>query len=173
MWSVDGLEHVYFWDGPLARELGAESGRSVEVRGPLRTGNLFQRTIFPRSYRLDERVVFAEPIEPISEVDSIAGTVVVLERYQGGHPRVLGVDVAGVVTRLRESNKSRELRYRIGRRIRARGMVGEDGAMRVAAYEDLEGNPQIQAGDGFRLSFWGAATPTAFIAGPTRPSCPV
>ena len=38
VWSVDGLEHVYFWDGPLARELGAESGRSVEVRGPLADG---------------------------------------------------------------------------------------------------------------------------------------
>ncbi len=153
VWTVDGLEHVYFWDGPLGRELEASVGRHIEVRGPLRTGNLFQRTIFPRSYRLDDQVVFADPAPPVSETDSTSGTVVVLERYEDGHPRVLGVEADGVVVRLEESNKSRELRYRIGGRVLVRGLVGDNGSMRVAAYEDLDGIQKIDAGDGFRMSF--------------------
>jgi len=163
VWTTGGRELVYLWDGPLTRQMVEVVGSTVEVRGRIFVGFDFQRTIFPRSYALDDEVVMAPAIDHIGLDDSIAGTVVVLERYSDGHPRILGIHTEndGDV-RLDDGNKALELRYRIGRAMRVRGRLDRRAVtMTVAAYEELEGSPLVRAGDGFRLTFLAGGTDAA------------
>ncbi len=153
-WVVDGLENVYFAESSLARELGRYIGETVRVRGEVRVGLEFLRTIFPYAYEREGRwrIAAASPRrEPGTSVD---GVVTVLNRYSNGHPRSLGVvDADNVTTRLLESNKSQELLFRIGRRMRVFGVVQADGSLRTTAYQELGGSPRVGSGDGFRMSF--------------------
>lgn len=153
VWQIDGREPIYLWDGPLARELVEHVGREVEVQGTLHVGFDNQRTLFLQSYALDGRTTAAIPSTPVSLSETLEGTVVVVDRHADGHPRTLGI--AGYddrVVALEETNKSRELRYRLGRRVRVRGSREEAGFV-VGRYEELDGSPRVEAGDGFRLSF--------------------
>lgn len=153
VWQIDGREPIYFWDGPLARELADHVGRHVDVRGTLRTGFDSQRTLFLRSYELNGRTTVSVPAVPVPLDDALEGTIVAVDRYADGHPRTLGIANDGDrVVVLEETNKSRELRYRLGRRVRIRGSLEEAGFV-VGRYEDLGGSPRVEAGDGFRLSF--------------------
>lgn len=152
LWQFDGREPIYLWDDPLARELVAHVGRVVTVRGTLHTGFDDQRTIFLSTYELDGAIRGDPPIEPPSD-DELEGRIVVADRHEDGHPRTLGLlDADDQVTVLYASNKSNELRYRIGRRMRLRGSQGVADFI-VVTYEELDGSPRVEAGDGFRLSF--------------------
>ncbi len=153
LWPIDGMEPIYFWDGPLARELVDFVGRDVVVEGVLATGFDQQRTMFVRAYDLEGRRVVAAPTEPPSLDDTLEGAVVVVDRHEDGHPRTLGVrDADGEIVALEETNKSRELRFRVGRRVRLRGASAPAG-FRVGWYEDLDLNRRVRPGDGFQLSF--------------------
>ena len=153
VWTIEGREPLYLWDGPLERELAAHVGREVRAQGTLHAGFDNQRTLFLQSYELDGQKVENVTAPPAPSNETLEGTVVVVDRHDDGHPRTLGVENDdGLVVTFAESNKSRELRYRIGRRMRIGG--GRDGdAFAVTRYESLDGSPRVEAGDGFRLSF--------------------
>jgi len=153
-WSLDGKEQIYLWDGPLARALADELGSEAVVRGRLQVGNVRLRTIFPVSFSLDGASQLAPDPRPVVDpADSREGRVVVVERYSGGHPKRIGIETtAGPLVELDDSNKSRELRFRIGRRLRVEGEESDRG-FRVASYTDLDGCSAVAAGEGFRMCF--------------------
>lgn len=155
VWTTDGKELVYFWDSPVARRLLGHVGRNASVRGRLERGNAGQHTVVVQSYEVEGELVEAVPVVPVPMRDAVEGTIDVLERYPDGHPLRIGIRPGdGSAIALDDSNKSRELRFRIGRRMRIYGAIDDaTGTMSVAAYEELDGNPLIEAGDGFRLSF--------------------
>jgi hypothetical protein len=159
VWTTGGKELVYFWDSPVARELLDRVGRNATVRGRLERGNAGQHTVVVHSYEVDGELVEAVPVAPVSIRDVVEGTVDVLDRYADGHPRRIGIRPdGGTAITLDDANKSRELRFRIGRRMRIHGAIDDaTGVMSVAAYEELDGNPLVEAGDGFRLSFLAGA----------------
>jgi hypothetical protein len=154
-WLVDDRELVYLGNNALARDLAGDVGRSVRVQGDVFVGLDFLRTVFPNAYELDGVVVTAPGPSPQTAKSSLEGTIVVLERYANGHPHVLGIATDdGDVVSFVETNKSEELRYRIGRQVRVDGVRHRrTGSMTVVSYTELEGNPLVRAGDGFRLSF--------------------
>lgn len=155
VWRVDGRELVYLGNNTLARDLAGEVGRSVRVQGDVFVGLEYLRTVFPSAYELDGVVATTPAAGPQTAESSLEGTIVVLERHANGHPHILGVETDdGDVVSFEETNKSQELRYRIGRRVRVDGVRDiRTGSMTVVSYTELEGNPLVRAGDGFRMSF--------------------
>lgn len=152
-WRVDGSELVWFSDGVLARQLEAYAGREVRVDGVLREGHSRLRAIDLRSYEIDGVSTMLPEPQTVSVEDYVEGTVTVVERNDDGHPRVLGIERGCETIPLEDTNKSRELLYRIGRTMRVDGVSLDDNAFTVVSYAELEGSPRVEAGEGFRLSF--------------------
>lgn len=153
-WIIDGLETVYFADGALARELVDDVGRRARIRGIVRVGIEFLRTLHLRSVELSDEIRVWPAPDPGVASESIEGAIVVLERFESGHPRLLGVEPdGGPAVAFEVTNKSQELVYRIGRRMRVDGVLRRDGTLAVVSYAGLEGSPVVSSGDGFRMSF--------------------
>ncbi len=155
VWTTGGKELIYLWDGPFERSLNRHVGQQVKLRGTLRRGFDSQATIFAHSYELGGVSYFPNPPGPATSEVTAEGVVVVVDRFEGGHPRTLGLRPDnGDPLKLGSSNKSRELRYRIGERVRLHGTLrGDADTLDVGAYEELEPGRAIGPGDGFRKSF--------------------
>lgn len=154
VWTVDGLETIYFGEGELARALADDEGRPARVRGTVQLGIEFLRTLHLQSYELEDEAAVAPLPEAATRDVQIVGTVQVYDRFEDGHPKTLAVaPESGMEHVLVTTNKSQELRYRIGHRVRIDGTREADERVRVTAYEDLENNPIVAPGDGFRVSY--------------------
>lgn len=153
-WTIEGRELVWLADGELARRLEGHVGSEVRVRGVLREGHSLLRAMDLRAYEMAGETVMLPGPESIVVDVAVEGIVAVVERSDDGHPLVLGIaqsNCAPVV--LAATNKSRELRYRIGRRVRIEGGFLDPDELTVVSYEELDGQPLVRAGDGFRVSF--------------------
>ena len=152
-WIVGGRENVYFAESSLARDLLDHVGDTVRVRGELRVGLEYLRTVFVESFETDGEARVSSPM-PVGEEVTIDGTITVVDRYANGHPRRLAVvDAERRATQLAVTNKSQELLFRIGRRMRVDGTRSGMEDLGIHAYTELEGSPLVAAGDGFRMSF--------------------
>jgi hypothetical protein len=153
-WRIEDKEYIWLMEGSLSRQLIPHVGRDVRLHGVIRDGHSFLRAIALRSYEFPEEIVALAESRVVVVDKFIEGTVVVLERHQTGQPTLLGIstDECAPVA-LADTNKSRELMYRIGRRMRVDGALDANRVLTVTAYAEIDGNPLVQAGDGFQLSF--------------------